>query len=289
MKRSASLIILPVLFSAAPLCAKVAVRIEPRPGASPTAGGFLPARLILADPDGELPGVVGAVTLRRGGGGPTLLFSASVPPRTEQAIAVALPAVSGQQSYTVRLLAAPDAPSPLLGTLSADVRWPDLDAVEQCRSTLIDSAAYSDWVEELPRWPPRLLRTVFLTAVLVCVALAGALFLRGPALRLGAALLVAAAGTLVLWRAVSDCEVVLARRGGDLTAVTCRRTTTWSHGAEGFTPVYWNRKQMDEDAMLYQPGRRLRLTLTPEEVRVFRRHPRQPATTQAGTQSSAGL
>jgi hypothetical protein len=253
---------------------------------APTAEGFLRARLTVADPNGQLGGVVRAVSCRPKRGGPTLLHAASIPPRTHQVLEVLLPAVSAQETFVVRLLSAEGQGAAALREAEVPVTFANLDAVDSARGALVDSAAYEDWLEELPRWPPWLLRGVVLTAVLVCLALGGVLLVRPAIPRVLAVAAVAAAGTFATWRAASDCETVLARRVGDLTVVTCRRTAPWSCPAEGIGPVYGSQSQMDRDDMVYRPGRSLTVTLRPADVRIFRRRGVRAPSTATRPQSS---
>ena len=237
--------------------------------------------------------MVRAVSLRRAAGGPTLLHAASVAPKTTQTLDVLLPAVSVQQTYRVRLLAGEGPATSVLREMHVPVTFPDLDAVERARETLVDAAAYEDRQEERPRWPTWLLRNVYLAAVLIAVGLGGVLFIRPGALRVLAAVAVAAGGTFAMWHVLSGVDVVLARRSGPLVALTCRRTTSWSRPARGVGPVYWSQGQMDRDDMVFEPGHRLTLTLRPDDVRVFRveggaRRSPQTLPASAAAQSSGG-
>lgn len=279
MKRSAPLVA--ILLAALPSAGEVKVSLSPADGNGAGEVTFLRASLRVEDPNAELPGVVAAVSLRRTLGGPTLLYRASIAPGTRQAVDVLLPVVSLQQAFTVRLLAADDPAGPVLKEADVSVTAPSVGAVERARAALVDPAAYEAYLEDLPRWPAWLLRGVLLTLVLTAVALAAALFVRSPAARLVLLLAVTAGGVVATWQVLARCEVVLVRckvvlvRASEETVVVrCRRTSSWSHEADGALPVYWSPRQMDQDTMVYRPGRRLTLTIRPEEVRVFRR-PRQ--------------
>jgi len=271
MKHAGLCILVMSLLPAWPARAEVIVRLRPAPADGPTDEGFLPAILTVADPNGELPEAIGAVSLRRTRGGPTLLYAVSLAPRTEHQVPVSLPVVSVQEAYRVRLLAGADGTGGVLRERQIPLTLPDLGLVDRARGALIQPTAYDNWKEDLPRWPRWLLRTVFLTMALFCVALGAALFVRRPALRLWAVLLVAAAATAATAWLLSQCPAVSLRRSGPLTIVACRRTTTWSHPAVGVRPLYWSRHQMDADDMLYRPGSSLTLTLRPQQVRLFRR------------------
>jgi hypothetical protein len=232
--------------------------------------GFIPARLAVADPQGRLTGVVRAVAIRPEAGGPTILCPASIAPKTVQDLPVRLPVISAQQAFVVRLLPAADAAATPLHQAIVPLEVTDLNAVEQARNALIDSHSYDGRLEDLPRWPPALLRTVFLAAVLACVALGGALFIRRPAIRLLAAAAVVAAGSFVLAHVLGDCPDVLVRPAGAVTIVTCRRTANWSHPSD-MLPVYWNQRTMERDDLILRPEGDLTVTLHPGDVRVFRR------------------
>ncbi|MCX7427044.1 MAG: hypothetical protein NTW96_15645, partial [Planctomycetia bacterium] len=118
-----------------------------------------------------------------------------------------------------------------------------------------------------PTW---VARSIFLAAGLLLVAMGATLLIGRRGWRLvaaGAAVAVASAG---LYISLCQCPSVLARRSGDILAVSCRRTATWSAPAKGVGPIYWRPQQMNRDDMLYQPDAALTVTLHPAEVRLFR-------------------
>jgi len=258
---------------------ELTVRLDPIPDGLPTPEGFLPATLHVADPNGRLPGVVGGIGLRRKAGGPTLLYAASVAPRTEQTLGVVLPAVSVQDRYVVRLLAEDRSDAPLMARREVAVTFPRVEAVEEARGRLLDPAAYQDWIEDVPRWPPWLPRSVFLAGAVFCAVLGGALFVRHPARRVLAVLVLTAGGTAAVARLVTAPPAIVTRHDGPLTVVTARRTTVWSCPADGVGPIYWSRPRFDADDAVIRPGGRLTVTVRPSEVRLFRRRP--PATATA--------
>jgi hypothetical protein len=188
---------------------------------------------------GRLAGVVRAVAIRPEAGGPTILCPASIAPKTVQDVSVRLPVISAQQAFVVRLLPAADVAATPLHQAIVPLEVTDLNAVERARGALIDPDAYQGRLEDLPRWPPDLLRTVFLAAVLACVALGGALFIRRPAIRLLAAAAVVTAGSFVLSSARpgrSPSSPAAAPSPGPTPPTCCRSTgtserwsgTTWS-------------------------------------------------------------
>jgi hypothetical protein len=265
--------ILVLIWSAAATTAATAaveMRLTPLPSAAVTAEGFVPARLAVADPNGELPRAARAVSIRRAAGGPTMFYEASVAPRAAGTFNVLLPMISVRETYVVSLLAeaSPTAPAVLRRDVTAQTD--NVAAVEAARDRLIDPPAYDGYIEDLPHWPAWVARNVFLATVLLLVAMGAALLIRRRGWRLvaaGAAVAVASAG---LYVSLCQCPSVLERRGGDILAVSCRRTATWSAPARGIGPVYWRPQQMNRDDMVYQPDATLTLTLHPAEVRLFR-------------------
>jgi hypothetical protein len=250
--------------------AEVRVSLAPAPD-GPAPRGFLPAALTVADPDRRLRAVVRAVRLRRERGGPALLYAASIPPGTTQSLPVALPGVSAEQGYRVALLASADGGGPPLAERKATITWTDFESVERARRALVDPAAYEPWLEDLPRWEDALVRTVFLGAVIVAVALGAALLIRRPALRTAAVALIALGGAIALGAGLSSTQDLMTRHDGDLVIVTCRRTLAFSSGEPGLAPVYANLGQLNADTLVCRPGRGLTATLRPEDVRIFRR------------------
>lgn len=264
-----------------PAGAEVAVRLVP--AASPPApdAAFLPAVLAIADPNGDLPAVVGAVSLRRREGGTTVLYAVSAAPGGRTTIPVDLPAVSSQQAYTIRLLTREGSAEAPLKVLDASISWPDLGAIEQARRRLVDPDLYSAHAEDLPRWDPATVRGLFLAAAACCAILAGALLIGRAGLRAAAVAALALAAAATMMAMACRQETLVIRRDGPLLVLTCRRTTAWSCPDAGLIPVYGSPRQMDEDDMVYRPGRGFALTIRPEEVRLFR----QPA---AGDGAASG-
>jgi hypothetical protein len=250
--------------------AAVEIRLVPLPAAAVTAEGFVPAELTIADPNGELPRPARALAIRRAAGGPTMFYETSMAPGATGTFRVMLPMVSVRETYVVSLLAeaSPTAQAVLRRDVTAQTD--DVAAVEAARDRLIDPPAYDGYIEDLPRWPAWVARNVVLAAALLLVAMGAALLIRRRTWRLaaaGAAVAVAFAG---LYISLSQCPPVIQRRSGDILAVSCRRTTTWSAAAKGIGPIYWRPQQMNRDDMLYQPDRTLTVTLHPNEVRLFR-------------------
>jgi len=276
MDRASFGIVFGVLALAGAAPGEPAVRLAPVPASAPTPEGFLPAKLTVSDADGELGGIVRAVSLRRHAGGPTIIRNVTIAPGTARAVAVDLPVVSVQEAYVVRLLGGEGDRLSCLRELSATLTTESADLVERARAALIDPPAYDPWTDLLCVWPAWLQRSLFLAGVAVCVVLGAALLVRRPAWRLGAVLAASAAGTVLMASLASQCETVVLRRAEGLTIATCRRTTPWSPPAHT-APVYRSLRQMGADDLLYRGDGTRTVTLRPEGVRLFRRH--RPATT----------
>ncbi len=275
MKQAAAVILVLIFLTSAatPAMAAVDVRLTPLPSAAVTAEGFVPAELTVADPNGELPRAARALAIRRASGGPTMFYETAMAPGATGTFRVLLPMVSVRETYVASLLAeaSPTAPAVLQRDVTAQTD--NVAAVEAARDKLIDPPAYDGYMEGLPRWPTWVVRNVFLAAVLLLVAMGSTLLIRRQLWRLaagGAAVAVASAG---LYISLSQCPSVMERRSGDILAVSCRRTATWSVPARGIGPIYWRPQQMNQDDMVYQPDRMLTVTLHPAEVRLFRCKP----------------
>lgn len=257
-----------LLFSAlaSPARAEVGVGLAALPG--DTVAGFARARLTVSDPNAELLGVVRAVALRTVPGGPTVLFDATVAPGArDQALDVLLPALSPQQVYQARLLAARDAPASLL-VRELPIAWP-IEVAAKSRQQLIDPAACARFQEDLPRWEPALLRKVFLAAVIAAALFAATLLFRGSALRLLAVLALAAALSYGAVRAAEHQPSLRQRTYDDLTVVAARRTSPVQLRGP-LLPVYRNPDQFDSDTLTIRPGIDLHVEVAPDQPRVFR-------------------
>jgi hypothetical protein len=251
-----------------PVRGETGVGLAPLPGAD-TVAGFAHARLTVADPNAELAAVVRAVSLRPGGGGPTVLADITVAPGAkEQTADVLLPATSPQQVYTARLLSGPGKPAPPLLVRELPVAWP-VELTARARREMIDPAAYERFQEDLPRWNPALLRNVFLAAVIAAAALAAVLFLRQPVPRLLAVLAVAGAMTYGAVQVAQRQETLRRRTYGDLTVLAARRTAV-AHLPGATFPLYRSQTHMDGDDLTIRPGVDLHVAVAPDQPRVFR-------------------
>ena len=248
----------------------VILRLSPAPDDGQDTAALTPVKLTVADPDGELPAVARAVSLRRKAGGPTILQAASIAPRTAQTVTVRLPVISLQQTYVVRLLA-DGARSAALAEQEVPLATSRVARVELARARLIDPVAYEDWQEDLPRWPASTLRLAFLSVALGVALAGGALLIRSGPARLAAVVLAAAGATAAVWFVLGRQDPLEVRHSGPFTIVTTRRTAVWSCPAREVEPVYWSPAQMDRDGMIYRPGGELTVRIRPREVRLFRR------------------
>lgn len=269
MKRIALTILLSLAIASTARAA-VDIRLTPSPSEAVTPEGFTPAELTIADANNQLPIAARAVALRRSAGGLTMFYEASIAPGASGNFRVLLPMVSVRQTYTVSLLAdsSPTAPVILQQEVTAETN--NVGSVEAARNLLLDSPAYDDYIEDLPRWPTWALRNAFLASVLMLVGMGATLLIRRPAWRVLAAGLVVAVASGTIYASLANCPLVITRQDGKIRSVSCRRTTTWSASTRGLGPIYWRTRQMDQDDMVYQPAKTLTLTLHPNEVRLFR-------------------
>jgi hypothetical protein len=266
--------------------ADVTVSLEPAPSqraAMPYAAAVLTVENA-ADVGGPL---IEAVAVRPADGGPTLVRRAEVAPQARQTLTVELPVVSVRQEYDVRLLAGAEPGSPAVAERRAVVNWPAALFAEPYMP-LIDARPYRAWEgrRSLPHWPQGLLRSVFVAAVLFCVALSATLLIRRPGLRAACVLLLAGAAAVAAVAALplaaaGDVPVVAdfaycppaatrpARQ--DLLALTCRRTARWRRVEAGLVPIYDSRQQMAADTMVVEEGGVVSVRLRPDDVRLFRR------------------
>ncbi len=250
--------------------AAIEMHLTPLPGKAVTPEGFTPAELVIADANSQLPSAAQAVAIRRLAGGPTMFYQASVAPGASGSFRVLLPMISVRQTYVVRLLAEASPTSAVILQQKVTAETDNIGTIEAARNLLLNSLAYDDYIEDLPRWPTRTVRNAFLVSLLMLVGMGATLLIRRPVWRLTAAGVVVAVASSTIYASLANCPVVISRQEGKVLAVSCRRTTTWSTPADGLGPIYWRTQQMDQDNMVYQPARKLTLTLRPTEVRLFR-------------------
>lgn len=246
--------------------------LKPASG-QPVAGeAFCHAELTLQN---HQPQVIQAVALRWQDGGPTLFQPAVIPPGASATLIVPLPAVSEQQTYDVRLLGSNGLGGEPLAVLKATISWP----TEQVNPDLFLDWRYRQIALVEPTWPSGLMRNLWVTLMAGCLVMAGA----GTFLRRWRRVIVLlivlgsmAAVTMLLVNRSDPVGVSWARLGGGLTGerqnimvVQTRRTAQWSSAAR-LVPLYLSRYQMQQDDMIIEPGRGVRVTLHPSGPRLFR-------------------
>jgi len=241
---------------------------------------------------------VRGVSVRMADGGPTLLFPLTAPPEANAALPAALPVCAPQQGYRLRALAGDDAGSAPLAEVDVSTTWApnQISPVSFIDPAPYDeAAAYSAAAKGAALgWPSRTRRNVLILALAACVALAGALFIRRPALRVVAVAVVTAGAVvgaaLVLSGPVVDARYVYREVSSGMgtnalvpthLVLTCCRTTEWRHPSADLLPVYSNAQQMAEDNAVIHSERGLSLRIAPGQTRIFLApQPRsRPATT----------
>jgi len=212
-------------------------------------------------------GTVTALELVPKGGGPTLRYPVTLAPKQSVDIPVALPAISVQQSYTVRLHM-----DGKLEEWDASVTWP-AETVDRVAGRLIDPMAYEPWEFALPVWRPALRRNVLLACVLGCLACAACLLIRPRWLRVGCVLVAIGATTagVAALAGTEPTQAVTQAEEGDLLVVTARRSGVWRSADTSHRPIYQAMWQFREDETIIEPGRSIRMPIRPRQVRLLRR------------------
>jgi hypothetical protein len=272
----ATWIVLPLVCWSSAL-AQTAVAIAP---SQTNAEGFLPYRPAELTVRNDSDQVIRGIAIRMREGGPTFLHGVAIPPQTSQTLTIPLPALQENQAHVVRLLKDDSLGAPVVGEFQASVNW-DPNHVETAQGAFLYPGIYSASEESLPLWPRSLLRNVFLGAVVTCLALAGAIFIRRPRWRLAAVVGIVALATAGVLHVLAREPVVLVNTVEKAVrpkapvksylVVSCRRTTEWTTSDAALAPVYFNKLHLAEDDTVIHWGRTLTTGLRPREVRVFRR------------------
>ena len=266
-----------VLCSSAAASGEATVSLEAAREQDRTALPYRLAELTVRNAGGETASVIRAVQIRESQGGPTFVVAVTAPPDSTRAVRVKLPAVSLEQTYRIRLLTEVRADSPAIGEFELPLTW-DVELVNT--EEWIDAEAYAPWEGDLPSWSPTVKRNVFLTAVLISLAMAAAMFVP-PTWRTATLILVAAAGCYAATLPLRSVDVVVERRlvafapgereaDQTLWALTSRRTTPWTSEGIRLTPIYRHRREMLSDDTIIGPGGRIRLSLHPADLRLLR-------------------
>ena len=154
---------------------------------------------------------------------------------------------------------------------AADIYWPERLVNT---ATFIDPAVYEPYQSDRPLWPASIRRRVMLIGLAIFVVMAGALLIRRPTVRLAAIMggvVVSLIAALVFMQAQ---QIVLPRISddGQFLILTARRTATWTSARTDLTPVYVDRAQMVEDALIVRPDG-ISVTLQPGRIQLLRRSP----------------
>ena len=232
--------------------------------------------------------IVRAVAVRWVGGGPTMIYPATIPPQSGQAIQVSLPAVAVEQWYDVRLLADDSPDADVVAEFEAPITWPLRPLAPNEEHNLgqafIDPYACEQYAFDVPQWSNRARANVLFAAALAALAMPATLFAQRRAVRLVLLAAAIAAATAAIHKAVlprdvmvqrvlsqgSDLPIYAAGPGDSLYVVAARRTSRWTHPDARLAPIYYNRLDMPEDTMVVHADRGISVRLRPGMVRLFR-------------------
>jgi len=293
--------------SAAATAQEVSIRLELSAQPAVLRAPYRQGTLVI---ENGLTETIDAVSLRASDGGPTQLLPVTVPPGRTKAVAVALPATSLEQVYTVRLYdrydngRRADAPAPrVLAEALATAHWPIGEpgagsVVDDAARQIVNAQAFGPFIERLPGWPGWLRRAV-LTVLSGMVVLTGfALLVPGRRLRAGVLVgVVLTVGVCLWWMAKNAPPAIetrtheLYQRGPDeegamwtLALLNSRRTRSGQAAIPNATCAYIDRATMAIDDTLLRPaepdfseGVPVAFRLAPHETKMLIRRSPLPA------------
>jgi len=212
-------------------------------------------------------------------GGPTVRVPAVIPPNSEMKLSVALPAVSPHAVYTVTRFPADNPNARTDGLWPATeltILWPP-EWIDQARPALIDADAYRPYATRLPQWPDATKRMILIVLIATVLAAGGILWIGRTPIRLLAGAAILAASSVGIWLALSAVPLVEdltqtnpAPGASEKQVVLAARRHTSAEVGGNYYPVYRNVAQMQRDDSVNDMGKKLRLHLDPDELRIFR-------------------
>ena len=272
------------LLSGMASAAGTAASLAPAPARDARVWPYRAAELSVSNQSGR---IARAVSLRWVGGGPTMIYPATIPPQSGRTILVSLPAVAAEQWYHVRLLAEDRADAERLAESEAAVTWPPqsatTDADNEFGQAFIDPDACDEYAFDVPHWPARARANVLIAAAIAAMAMAAVLFVRHRGARMVLLVVVAVAAAAVIYKAVLPHNTIVVRTLGgaelpiyaatpddSLYVVAVRRTTRWAHPDARLAPIYYSKRHMAEDTTVVHADRGISASLRPGDVRLFR-------------------
>ena len=229
--------------------------------------------------------IIRSITVRSVRGGPTMLFSVTIPPGAPaRKINMVVPALSTEDSYNVRLLSGDTADTAVITEFDLPLDWPAGSVTAQA---FLAPDAYDTGDYLPPVWSNRTLQTVFVIASVACVLLGASLLIRHSAWRVLVATVTVIAAGAGLWIGANSEPTIVRRELGDdghLLLVSCLRDTHCEILAPHTVPLYYNLEEMSRDNAVIRTPEKLLVRLKPGEVRLFARPEpvSQPAATQSG-------
>jgi hypothetical protein len=228
--------------------------------------------------------IIRSITVRSVRGGPTMLFSVTIPPGAPaRKISLLIPALSTEDSYNVRLLAGDTADTAVIAQFDLSLDWPAELVTAQA---FLDSEAYDTGDYLPPVWSNRTLQTVFVIASVACVLLGASLLIHHSAWRVLIATVTVIAAGAGLWVTVISEPTVVRRQIGDdgrLLLVSCLREGHCEILAPYTVPLYYNLEEMSSDNAVIRTPEKLLVRLKQGENRLFARP--EPVNQAAATQS----
>jgi len=273
-----------LLLSGVASAADTAASLAPAPARDARVWPYRAAELSVTNQSGR---IARAVSLRWVGGGPTMIYPATIPPKSGRTILVCLPAVAAEQWYRACLLAEDRAGAERLAESEAAVTWPPRsarnDADDEFGQAFIDPEACEHYAFDMPQWPARTRANVLIAAAIAAMAMAAVLFVHHRGARMALLVVVAVAAAAVIYKAVLPRNTIVVRTlegtelpmyaatpDDSLYVVAVRRTTRWTHPDARLAPIYYSKRHMAEDTTIVHADRGISASLRPGDVRLFR-------------------
>lgn len=220
------------------------------------------ARASLSLQIAEGTGDIRRVALQPISGGPTVVYPVTLAPGRATTLEVSLPAISVEQTYRVRLLGQNDSAGP---TAEAPVAWP---VGQLCRKQLLQPDRCLGYEADLPAWPGRTRRAIFLAGVIFCVLLAGATLIRRARLRVLLVVLILLAGPMLLWPWAETASTEILTQEGGLRVFAVRRTRKVTV-PPGLLPIYADPGQFQRDTLRLVNRQGGTVRIRPDRPRLF--------------------
>lgn len=202
-------------------------------------------------------------------------FPLAIPPGGKATRPVFLPAMSVSQTYDIDFLPTDEFIAPPIARVSVDIQWP-VDLLT--KDAFLDPTTWQECYTPPPPWSAATRTTALFVGIVITLAFAATLLVRRAGVRFWswAGVIALSIVAVLLWRLIwggSALRETPLPSSSERTGlqIQTRRTGEYRFPdlSPRYAPLYSHRSEIEADSLIVHPEQGSRLTLRPDETRIF--------------------